>query len=332
MSSFISNFKKYQNSWRFLCVLCCGILVMCLVNFSIYCIRQNKKISYPEEQLFNSFFGRKCLPMKWPVIFYGDSRTYYGIDPAVVSEITGKDGLNAGFGAGGMNEMMMRYIDSRILRGEAPSVIVLGVSPYSLTETARQNECFLHYSKKLQQHGERLFQEAGASKAEIALMPLYKVCSIGSLRNGKIVYGKRYTHRYHDNGHCETLVHGDTSKSVAWTMKIYKERHFAADNPISRRSEEETLSWIRRWSREGILVFAFRPPTCEAMVQLENTRTAFPERHFPQKVREAGGFWLEYPHADLNAFDASHLDGASAVKLSRFLGEQIASEIRKRER
>jgi hypothetical protein len=79
----------------------------------------------------------------------------------------------------------------------------------------------------------------------------------------------------------------------------------------------------RLWTSKGIRVFGFRPPTTIAMLQLENEMSAFDEKALIAAFTAAGGTWIPVDFSKYHSYDGSHLDEASAEKLSAFLGKEM---------
>lgn len=322
MFLFISNFKKYKHLFSLSLVILVGILCAIFCNLIIYKFNTLNEKPFLEDAIFDDFFGRKCFPDSYPVIFYGDSRTFNGISPKIVSKALQQPSFNFAFSSGGMNDRMMKFIDSRIDK-KSKAVIVLGITPYSLTENARANESYNEYQKKFRDKGNNmLISPHGPALYEIITMPTKRILSVGATHNGKYVKGKGYIKHYHDDGWVETTVTGDTSKSIKQTLEMYEKRDFH-NNPISQASIDETLTYIRKWSKEGIIVLAFRPPTCKAMEEIEESKTKFSSFKIEDKIREHGGIYINLPRSGWLSYDASHLDADSAKRLSELIGNAI---------
>ena len=322
MFSFISNFKRYKHVHSLSLMILMGIICAMICNAIIYKISIKNETSILEDVIFDDFFGRKCFPDSYPVVFYGDSRTFNCISPKIVSEILQQPSFNFAFSSGGLNEKMMKFIDSRIDK-KNKAVIVLGITPYSLTEDARANESFNEYRDKFRNKGKNmLISPQGPALYDIITMPTKRILSIGATHKGKIFKSKDYIKHYHDDGWVETIVTGDTSKSFKRTLEMYEKRNFQ-NNPISKFSIDETLTYIRKWTEEGIIVLVFRPPTCEEMEEIEERKTKFSSFRLEDKVRENGGIYVNIPRSGWFSYDASHLDADSAKRLSEFIGNVI---------
>jgi hypothetical protein len=97
------------------------------------------------------------------------------------------------------------------------------------------------------------------------------------------------------------------------------------ENQVSQDTIGRVLEAARRWSEQGIEVYAFRPPAAPALDRLEDRESGFDERAFARAFEAAGGTWLDPGPADYESYDGSHLDRHSAVKLSKRLALKIAA-------
>ena len=77
---------------------------------------------------------------KFDVVFVGDSRTYRGISPESMAEgLQGFRILNFGYSSGSLSALMLAEAESRLDAG-GRRIIVLGVTPSSLTPRAARDE------------------------------------------------------------------------------------------------------------------------------------------------------------------------------------------------
>ncbi|MGD8377808.1 MAG: hypothetical protein PVF68_16880 [Acidobacteriota bacterium] len=82
------------------------------------------------------------------------------------------------------------------------------------------------------------------------------------------------------------------------------------------------LDLTRGWSSEGIAIFAFRPPSCPELTQLESEACGLDEVAFVRRFEDAGGRWLD-PEGDYPTYDCAHLESAAAVRFSEGLALEI---------
>lgn len=78
------------------------------------------------------------------------------------------------------------------------------------------------------------------------------------------------------------------------------------------------------WVKGGFRVYAFRPPTCHDMTELENRLSGFREEEFVRNFTRAGGRWIPVSNKDYRSYDCSHIDKKSAIKLSYFFAGRIS--------
>ena len=81
---------------------------------------------------------------KSAILFLGDSRTYRGISTEAVNTVfPSQEVLNLGYSSGGLNNRMFNFASQLIDTKSPIKIIILGVTPFSLTVEARKNEHFL---------------------------------------------------------------------------------------------------------------------------------------------------------------------------------------------
>jgi hypothetical protein len=89
------------------------------------------------------------------------------------------------------------------------------------------------------------------------------------------------------------------------------------DNQASQALLDTVLMQVREWRSQGIQVFAFRPPTTDEMVAVEDSLSGFPALDVRRQWEAAGGIWLDPgPNSDYVSYDGSHVDWGSAKLLS----------------
>jgi hypothetical protein len=117
---------------------------------------------------------------------------------------------------------------------------------------------------------------------------------------------------------------------ASWTVPEYSTaalpsyREIFTSTQVSPQLVQKLMEQTRRWISEGIKVYAFRPPSSQAMVALENQMSGFNEVIFIQQFEAAGGTWLSLPLASYHSYDSSHLDKGSAIQLSLDIARMIS--------
>jgi hypothetical protein len=87
------------------------------------------------------------------------------------------------------------------------------------------------------------------------------------------------------------------------------------------------MDQTRLWNSRGIDVYAFRVPSSQAMVELENQMSGFDEAAFVEQFTSAGGIWFSIPLEPYHSFDGSHLTKQAALKLSADLATLIRKSL-----
>jgi hypothetical protein len=93
------------------------------------------------------------------------------------------------------------------------------------------------------------------------------------------------------------------------------------DNSVDSAIIDILIRQTKQWSRAGIHVYAFRPPTTHNMIQLENELSGFDEKNFKIRFANAGGTWLDVNQTAYVSYDGSHLHRDAALQFSLDLAE-----------
>jgi hypothetical protein len=194
-------------------------------------------------------------------------------------------------------------------------IMVLGVTPWTLTDEAAQNVLFRQESHRpWSAVVERVYLYP-------YIMEFYPV-RWSSILNNKDKPKVKYNSEYHDNGWVASQkIPEDTTEALQPyqdEMKRFK---------TSKRLIRELVDQTRQWTKEGIKVFAFRPPTTQAMLQLEQQLSGFDQEEFAKDFENAGGIWLAIDRSQYHSYDGSHIDDTSAVHLSKVIADSIKLDI-----
>ncbi|NQU53588.1 MAG: hypothetical protein HQ522_13725, partial [Bacteroidetes bacterium] len=116
------------------------ILALLLATALSFVMPKNK-----EKYLGDMFWTKKTFaPSKYNVILMGDSRVYRGLSPEVMEEkLSGLKVLNFGFSNGGLNNGMFKAAEEKLIKSEQPKVIILGISPNTITGYTKNNQKYL---------------------------------------------------------------------------------------------------------------------------------------------------------------------------------------------
>jgi len=253
------------------------------------------------------------------VVVAGDSRVLIGVSPAAMSHhLPSLRIANFAFGATGFSARY-RNATTRVLDPASPRrIIVLGFSALSLSTRGVGDNSWEQEVRNLQR-GEvtegplepivRFFEPVGLSNPFHELLPL-------RIRRRR---GRRYEYTADGWVACEK-----DKPEPEKSLKYYRSLFATGGAAVSGKVVADVMKGVREWRAEGIRVYAFRPPTTEKMIALENEAGRYDERALAEELEAAGGVWISLPPAGYRSYDGSHLLRSSALKLSEELGRRIA--------
>ncbi len=301
----ISSSNSFKTTlWMFLgLVLIAGTIKMTL----LYQIPQERR------GIPNGYFAAKAQHSgRFDAVIAGDSRIYRGVSPEAMSTVLeDKTILNFGFSAAGHSPTFLKAAEAKLDRNGS-KILVLGITPYSLTEVASVNKHYMENLsttrlKKLTRPMERVWSPEETKR-------VYQYLA-GTLDN--------YRQTPHADGWIEsTRVPPDPTIALKTYRNLFRTRQ------ASQRVQDELFEYIRDAKLRGVRVFAFRPPTTPAMESLENKHSGFDEQEFIPRFIEAGGNWIT--HEDRFCYtthDGAHLTATSAVVFSKYLARSISQQL-----
>jgi len=249
------------------------------------------------------------------VVLAGDSRVYRGLSPAEMRPSLGQRRIaNFGFPGCGLTRPYLEAVEALLDPARGEPTVVLGVTPHALTAHAARDNGFLaemrrplpeRYARMVLAPVERFFRP-------IDLATTLKEAAHPELR----VWGN-YFEELHDDGWVASRQVPEEADSALGEYRRVLE-------PVSPEIVEALLETVTRWRSRAIRVFAFRPPTSPAMLDLEARRSGFEESSFVEAFERAGGVWLRLD-GSYHSYDGSHLRDDAARALSRDLAAAIAS-------
>jgi hypothetical protein len=254
---------------------------------------------------------------QFDVILMGDSRMYRGVSPQAME--AGLDGLtvfNFGYSGGGLNPTMYAAAEQRLNPASAQKIIVLGVTPLTLTPKAASNE---HYLQELKRSPDYIFLHLYG----LPLLRAFQAVTFETnTETNQARQGNYYQEFYDDGWIASWSVPEDPNRTLPSFKDIFSK------TPVSPQLVQALMEQTRRWRESGVRVFAFRVPSSLQMVALENRLSGFDETAFIEQFRAAGGEWFDIPLAPYHSFDGSHLTKEAALQLSVDLAELIRQVLR----
>lgn len=253
---------------------------------------------------------------KYDIIVAGDSRVYRGIDPVTLSSnLEGLEVLNFGFSSGGFNPLMFQEIELRIKSKEKKRIIVLGLTPHSLTPSAQNNS---HFLQELERDKNDVFKRRYLNPIIDVFDPIEPIELFYRMDSGPGYYEDFKKHGWVASSR---IPKNDTAALSSY-QAVFNE------NQVQDTILETLYNQIKSWTTQGMSVYAFRMPSTKKMEALEDSISGFNEEAIRQKIIANNGHWIriENPY-DYISYDGSHLRYDSAVLFSKSLSMYLISTL-----
>ncbi|MCY1723534.1 hypothetical protein OU798_24495 [Prolixibacteraceae bacterium Z1-6] len=265
----------------------------------------------------NSFWKKKTFDKnKYEIVVCGDSRIYRGISPDHMKEIlSGYKIINLGYGSAGYGDIMLNEINKRIDFESKKSMVILGITPLSLTHEGEMN---WHLRTELATKKEELIELLYFKKISQFFIP-FTFSEMEKHVKGKDFYTSK-KQEYLDGGWVATYE--EKPWEIA-ALKSYSTRFI--NNQVLESNINRLVKATGEWTEKGIQVFAFRPPTTEKMVALEDSLSGFNESNIRERLENKGAIYLDFEMDKYTTFDGSHLQKESAIRFSKDLANAIAN-------
>ena len=272
-----------------------------------------------EKYLKDRFWSQKTFaPPVFDGVIIGDSRSYRGLIPSVIEEKTpGLRFLNFAYSNGGLNRVIYQAAEKKLSPESKNKVIIIGVSANGITGFTKNND---QYLQELNRPREEVFERIYLN----GFLYYFSATTPEQLRDS--LTGKRspviYRNDYFADGYVASeKFPRDTLEALASYIKdfsVYK---------VDSNLVNELAAQVKEWSEKGITVIGFRPPVTMDMKALEDTMGLYNEAEISGKFTSAGGHWITLPSTSFSTYDGSHLDIASANRLSEIIGEELLTLI-----
>ncbi|MDA3881046.1 MAG: hypothetical protein PF436_11720 [Prolixibacteraceae bacterium] len=255
---------------------------------------------------------------RFSLVVAGDSRIYRSVSPGEMEKVLeGYRGFNVGYSSAGFANSMFGKIEKHIDFDARKPIVVLGVSPWSLTSDAGENK---HMAGELNRKKEELIQAKYFSSVNNFFAPysLKEVFDKVKKRN----YKKGNEYRYTAKG----WVASNTDMPNPQMALGHVEANYTG-NQMNQEQLQQLAEKISFWEQKGAEVFAFRPPSTRAMEMMEDSLSGYNEQYVAEVLENAGAVWFKFDVENYFSYDGSHLDESSAIRLSHELALKIRGEI-----
>jgi hypothetical protein len=252
------------------------------------------------------------------LVILGDSRAIRAFSPGAMEDVLpGYRVYNFAYSGGGLNPVMYKAGEKKLDPGSKKKIILLGVTPRSLTSLSNRNVLF---RKQVRMPKTEIFQRVYVNPVLAFFEPLKPDRLINRLLGKK--KKEILIEEFRADGWVASSAIPENPRKL---LKPYLE--YYSKTRVSRKNVDFLVKQTRRWTKKGILVFALRLPTTPAMVALEKKHSGFNEADLVKRFREAGGVWIPVEPSRYKSYDGSHLNKQSAIKLSEDVARYIKSEM-----
>ncbi len=297
--------------------LACAIAAVLLVAIGLLPKRQAKIVEtgIPQRELY-------AMKLAWgpefDVVLGGNSRVTVGLDPAqLAAELGGLRVGNFGFDGNGFGPDYLAAMEARLDPRSRRRMLVLGVSPMTLTERAARQNGFNEERRRplderiLIAHWPRFmdfFERFNPRMAVVWLRAQHQVST-------------EYFRGTPSGFAAQDMEPRNLGLQVDFLRANAPDRAF----PVSPALRSGLIAQVQRWREAGIEVAAFRPPTSDALHREELRVTGYAEEDFVREFTAAGGMWIDVPADGFETYDGGHLVEKDAARLSRSLGVGLAA-------
>jgi hypothetical protein len=221
---------------------------------------------------------------------------------------------NFGFPGCALDRPYLEAVEALLDPTGKAATVVVGVTPHSLTAHAARDSGFLSERRRpLTEVYARLY----LAPVERFFRPIDLATTLKQVAHPEQRVWGNYLEDLHDDGWVASRQVPERPGSALGEYRRVLE-------PVSPEIVDGLLETVTAWSGRGIRVLGFRPPSSDAMVQLEAQRSDFDEPSFAESFERAGGVWLRFG-GSYHSYDGSHLREDAARALSRELAMTIAS-------
>jgi len=308
MNLYIFNFKHLVQGRIFWLI----IFLLLFIGVFHFCAPKTDEKRVIEN---NSFWKKKTFDKNtYNIVLCGDSRMYRGVSPGTMQKsLAGFSIINFGYGSAGFSDVMLEEIDKRINYESDNKIVVLGITPLTLTPEGIKN---YHLEYELKTKREELI-ELIYFKEVMQLLTPFTIAQLAQKIKGKEFYTS--VHQEYTPGGWVATIEDKPWPEAA--LKSYSTRFI--NNKVDENNVIRLLDKVKFWTEKGVIVFGVRPPTTHKMIALEDSLSGFNQENIKTRFANSGGIWLDFNVNDYSTTDGSHLQRESAVKYSFDLSNKI---------
>lgn len=252
------------------------------------------------------------------LVIMGDSRAIRAFAPeAMKADLPDYRVYNFAYSGGGLNPPMYRAAQQKLDKKSGKKIILLGVTPRSLTSLSNRNVLF-RKQKRIPQT--EIFQQVYINPLLAFFEPVKIIGLMDMLWPNK--KKEILKQEFRSSGWVASTAEPENPQKL---LKPYME--YYSKTRVSQKNVVHLVKQTKKWVSKGIKVFALRVPTTAPMVALEEKHSGFDEVDLVKRFTAAGGIWIPVNPNSYSSYDGSHLNKQSAIKLSgdvaRYINEKL---------
>ena len=294
--------------------------VLLLVIVMIISQLGSPKYSKVTEELF--WLEKVYSDNKNAIVIGGDSRVSRGVSPECLIEgLQNKDSLtcqNFGFHSAGYSQEYLDFLFSKLdFSKNDPPVLLLGITPNSLTENARRNtqlkqyQTFDNLEKDKLQTFDFLYSLISPFRTKEVLRSIFNIDA-----------PEEVTITYHQDG-WEEVYFTKIDSNIAF--ESYNE--IFTDNEVINNSVMEFIINLKEIKKKNVKIVLFKPPTSFSIDFIEDQKSKFDELLFIDELSKIDVHYYEFDKKNFTCSDGSHLQPKSAKEFSNQLSKILKKEM-----
>ncbi len=243
------------------------------------------------------------------MVLAGDSRVLMALSPAEMEKIlTDLQIVNYGFGGVWYSRDYLEAIENVLDPNSNMKVIVLAISPRSLTEGTKNNKG--NFTEVHNAHKKDAVLELFFAPVLQFLEPMSFDDAIDGAFPSLASSIVRMT--YYPDGWVSSTC--EVNRRGKWVLNRY--RRLYKKYAVMDSTVQNVMDYVSIWRDKGITVYGFFPPSCSEMRQIEQNLESFNQDPFIKKFERHGGIWIDVNQTDYDSFDGCHLQDKAAVEFS----------------